>query len=127
MIAATMKQLVRLPIVAAVLLSLSGIQWTFAQKPVTGVEARTIAEDAYIYAFAMMESYQTWRTQAVDRSANGYVGGFNVFRHYSEPFTPANKASFTAVVLLLLTLVGIQPAITPRPSVDLSQNPPIFP
>ena len=39
----------------------------------------------------MMESYQTWRTQAVDKTANGYVGGFNVFRHYSEPFTPDNK------------------------------------
>ncbi len=53
-------------------------------------EARGISRDAYIYAFAMMESYQTWRTQAVDKNANGYVGGFNVFRHYSEPFTPAN-------------------------------------
>ena len=39
----------------------------------------------------MMESYQTWRTQAVDKTANGYVGGFNMFRHYSEPFTPDNK------------------------------------
>jgi hypothetical protein len=39
----------------------------------------------------MMESYQTWRTQAIDKTANGYVGGFNVFRHYSEPFTPDNK------------------------------------
>ena len=39
----------------------------------------------------MMESYQTWRTQAVDKTANGYVGGFNKFRHYSEPFTPDNK------------------------------------
>jgi len=39
----------------------------------------------------MMENYQTWRTQAVDKTANGYVGGFNVFRHYSEPFTPDNK------------------------------------
>jgi hypothetical protein len=54
-------------------------------------ETRAIAKDAYIYAFAMMESYQTWRLQAVDKSAKGYIGGFNVFRHYSEPFTPANK------------------------------------
>jgi hypothetical protein len=54
-------------------------------------EARAIARDAYIYAFAMMESYQTWRAQAVDKTAPGYVGGFNVFRHYSEPFTPDNK------------------------------------
>ena len=54
-------------------------------------EAQAIAKDAYVYSFAMMESYQTWRAQAVDKTSNGYVGGFNVFRHYSEPFTPENK------------------------------------
>lgn len=60
-------------------------------QAVSAAETQAIAKDAYIYAYAMMESYQTWRTQAVDKSANGYVGGFNVFRHYSEPFTPDNK------------------------------------
>jgi hypothetical protein len=58
---------------------------------VSPAEAQAIARDAYVYSYAMMESYQTWRTQAVDKTANGYVGGFNVFRHYSEPFTPDNK------------------------------------
>ncbi len=52
---------------------------------------QAIAKDAYVYSYAMMESYQTWRAQTVDKTANGYVGGFNVFRHYSEPFTPDNK------------------------------------
>ena len=32
-----------------------------------------------------------WRTQAVDKSRERYVGGFNVYRHYSGPFTPDNK------------------------------------
>ena len=59
-----------------------------AQSP---PEARAIAKDAYIYAFAMLESYQTWYSQAVDKSSNAYVGGFNVYRHYSEPFTPDNR------------------------------------
>ena len=54
-------------------------------------EARAVAKEAYIYAYAMMESYQTWRSQAVDKSNPGHVGGFNVFRHYSRPFTPDNK------------------------------------
>jgi hypothetical protein len=39
----------------------------------------------------MTESYQTWRKQAVDEKDPGYVGGFNRYRHYSEPFTPDNK------------------------------------
>ncbi len=54
-------------------------------------EARAIARDAYLYAFAMLRSYDTWYRQAVDPSAREYLGGFNVFRHYSEPFTPANR------------------------------------
>ena len=62
-----------------------------AEQTVSPKEAQAIAKEAYIYAYAPMESYQTWRTQAVDKTANGYVGGFNVFRHYSEPFTPDNK------------------------------------
>lgn len=61
-----------------------------AAKGVSPIEGQAIAKDAYIYAYAMMESYQTWRSQAVDKTANGYVGGFNVFRHYSQPFTPDN-------------------------------------
>ena len=60
-------------------------------QTVSPAETQAIAKDAYVYSYAMMESYQTWRTQAVDKTANGYVGGFNVFRHYSEPFTPDNK------------------------------------
>jgi hypothetical protein len=59
----------------------------------TVLPAQAIAKDAYIYSYAMMESYQTWRAQAVDKSSNGYVGGFNVFRHYSEPFTPDKRTS----------------------------------
>jgi hypothetical protein len=60
-------------------------------QTVSPAEVQAIAKDAYIYSYAMMESYQTWRAQAVDKDFNGYVGGFNVFRHYSEPFTPDNK------------------------------------
>jgi hypothetical protein len=60
-------------------------------QTVSPAEARAVAKDAYIYAYAMLESYQTWRSQAVDANSNGYVGGFNVFRHYSEPFTPENR------------------------------------
>lgn len=60
-------------------------------QTISPAEAQAIAKEAYVYSYAMMESYQTWRAQAVDKSANGYIGGFNVFRHYSEPFTPDNK------------------------------------
>ncbi len=53
-------------------------------------EARAIAKDAYIYAFAMLENYNTWYQQAVTKDSSSYVGGFNKFRHYAQTFTPAN-------------------------------------
>jgi hypothetical protein len=78
-------------LIALVGAALCGWPALAAAQSVSPDEARAIAKEAYIYSYAMTESYQTWRTQAVDRNANGYVGGFNVFRHYSEPFTPDNK------------------------------------
>jgi len=84
-----MKKWLRLFLV--LLPGLLASQTTSAEATVSNKEAQAIAKDAYVYSYAMMESYQTWRTQAVDKNANGYVGGFNVFRHYSEPFTPDNR------------------------------------
>ena len=81
----------RMLITVAVGLTIFAAPTKSSAQNVSPAEAQAIAKDAYIYSYAMMESYQTWRTQAVDKSANGYVGGFNVFRHYSEPFTPDNK------------------------------------
>jgi len=34
----------------------------------------------------MLESYQTWYSQAVDKTANGYVGGFNVLILFTATF-----------------------------------------
>ena len=54
-------------------------------------ETRDIAQAAYLYGFAMMESYNTWYPQAVVKTSPVYVGGFNTFRHYAHLFTPENR------------------------------------
>ncbi|QOC27471.1 DUF1254 domain-containing protein [Microbacterium hominis] len=38
----------------------------------------------------MVENYRTLYAQAVDTDDPRFVGGFGQYRHYSEPFTPAN-------------------------------------
>jgi hypothetical protein len=38
----------------------------------------------------MIENYRTLYEQAVDAADPRYTGGFGRYRHYSEPFTPAN-------------------------------------
>ncbi|MFD1959262.1 hypothetical protein ACFSHP_09465 [Novosphingobium panipatense] len=83
-----MRETHQLSMAAALMMTTSS---AFAAPPVTPTEARAIAKQAYIYAYAPMESYQTWRGQAVDPNSPTYVGGFGKFRHYSEVYTPENK------------------------------------
>lgn len=59
-------------------------------KPPTPAEARAIAEDAWLYAYAPLQGYQTFWNQTQNKAFPGYVGGFNQFRHYSRSATPAD-------------------------------------
>jgi hypothetical protein len=59
-------------------------------SPSVPPDAEAIAQEAYVYAYPMLESYQTMYKQVADPSSKEYVGGFGVFRNYSEAFTPAN-------------------------------------
>jgi hypothetical protein len=72
--------------VAASLASLASVQ---AQQR-NADDVRSIAHDAYIYSYPMLENYNTMYKQVVDRAAPEYVGGFGVFRHYSTLYTPEN-------------------------------------
>ncbi len=69
---------------------LAGAAWTAPSQAATPDEAREIARQAYVYGYAPIANYGTWYKQAVDAKAPEYVGGFNVFRNYAEPFTAAN-------------------------------------
>jgi hypothetical protein len=60
------------------------------QSSVSAADARAIAQEAYVYAYPMLENYQTMHEQVVDPASKEYVGGFGVFRNYAEAFTPAN-------------------------------------
>ncbi len=56
----------------------------------TPAEARAIAEEAWLYAYAPLQGYQTFWNQTQNKAFPGYVGGFNQFRHYSRSATPAD-------------------------------------
>jgi len=62
-----------------------------AQDQVTPKEAAAIAEEAYIYAFPMMENYRTMYVQAIDRTAPEYAGSFNQLVHKTELLGPEFK------------------------------------
>jgi hypothetical protein len=81
--------MVRTFTVAAVLVS--GMAAAAFAQSATPDEARVIAKEAYVYAYAPIASYGTWSKQATLPDAPEYIGGFNTFRHYSQAFTPDNK------------------------------------
>jgi hypothetical protein len=60
-------------------------------QPPTPAEARAIAAEAWLYAYAPLQSYQTFWNQTQNSGFPGYVGGLNRFRHYSRLATPADK------------------------------------
>lgn len=62
-----------------------------AANAVSSKEASAIAEEAYVYAFPMMESYRTMYLQAVDRTAPGYLASFNQLTHKDELLGPDFK------------------------------------
>jgi hypothetical protein len=51
---------------------------------------RAIAQEAWLYAYAPLQGYQTLYNQALNKDFPGYVGGFNRFRHYSRLSTPTD-------------------------------------
>jgi hypothetical protein len=60
-------------------------------QTLTPTEAKSIAADAYLYAYALLYNYKTLFQQTADPSFPGYIGGFNRFRHYARGFTPADN------------------------------------
>jgi hypothetical protein len=58
-------------------------------------EARTIAKEAYIYAFPMVEGYKTLYAQAVDKSGPNYRAPFNSIGNTALAFTPNDTAIVT--------------------------------
>ncbi|MER7952952.1 DUF1254 domain-containing protein [Streptomyces sp. NPDC096079] len=56
----------------------------------TPEEARRTAADAWIWGYPLLDAYRTTYQRAIDPEDPRYVGGFGRFRHYAEPFTPAD-------------------------------------
>ena len=61
-----------------------------AQRHHSDPAMKTITAEAWLYAYAPLQGYQTLWNQTQNKTFPGYVGGFNRFRHYSRSATPAD-------------------------------------
>jgi hypothetical protein len=79
-----------MPSIVAVLTFVIASLPAYAQKGIEPGEARAIAAEAFIYAYAPLYNYKTLFQQTQDSSFPGYIGGFGRFRHYARGFTPSD-------------------------------------
>jgi hypothetical protein len=63
-----------------------------AQTGVTPTEARTIARDAYVYGYPMVDSYRIQHAYFVDPKNPEYKAPWNQIRNIPRVFTPEDKA-----------------------------------
>ena len=95
---------------------------TAKDAPVTPEEAQAIAEEAFVYAYPMMENYRTMYVQAIDRTAPGYVGPFNQISHKTELLGPEFKDIVRPNNDTMYSLAWIdlraQPIVVTVPSVE---------
>jgi hypothetical protein len=58
-------------------------------------QARTIAKDAYIYGFPLVDGYKTLYAQAVDATGTDFKAPFNQIGNTANVFTPEDRAIIT--------------------------------
>ena len=59
---------------------------------VTPEQARTIAKEAYIYGFPMVDNYRVQYAYFVNKDDPEYKGGWNEIHNTARVYTPADKA-----------------------------------
>src|ERR1700730_3635362 len=73
-------------------LAAASISSTAIAQHVTATEARSIARDAYIYGFPMVDNYRVMYAYAVDRNSPEFKAPFNEIRNIPRVFSPEDKA-----------------------------------
>ncbi|QDV24191.1 DUF1254 domain-containing protein [Aureliella helgolandensis] len=64
-------------------------------QELSSVEAQTIAREAYIFGFPIVESYRSMYDSAIDTTAKEFKAPLNTLKHEANLFTPADKGVVT--------------------------------
>src|ERR1700749_4870879 len=93
-----------------------------ASNNLTPQEARSLAKEAYIYAFPMAANYQTMYKQAIDKNSPDYRGVFNSLNSAKSVATPEEKFvvtpnSDTAYSYLWMDL-RVEPLVITMPKIE---------
>jgi hypothetical protein len=64
----------------------------FAREPLAAEQARTIAREAYIYGFPMVEHYRVQHEYFIDRGGPEFKAPWNTIHNVARVFTPEDRA-----------------------------------
>ncbi|MDX1926971.1 MAG: DUF1254 domain-containing protein [Pirellulaceae bacterium] len=95
------------------------------QTNLTPAEARTIAKEAYIYGFPMVDSYRVMHAYFVDSANPEYKADWNQIRNFARVFTPEDKAVQTPNSDTPYSFLGLdlraEPIVLTVPEVEKSR------
>jgi hypothetical protein len=93
-----------------------------AQTSILPAEARSIAAEAYIYGFPIVDGYKTLYAQAVDTEGSDFKAPFNTIGNTANVFTPEDRAIITPNSDTPYSFVWLdlraQPVLLSLPKVD---------
>ncbi len=98
--------------------------WTVpgVAQELTPVEVQSIAREAYIYGFPMVENYRMMYASAIDRDSQDFAAPFNTLQHEANVFTAADTDVVTpnadVVVSLLWMDLRTQPIVLSVPEIE---------
>ncbi|MGE2720788.1 DUF1254 domain-containing protein [Mycolicibacterium celeriflavum] len=85
-------------------------------------QARTIAKEAYIYGFPLVDSYRIRYSYFVDKESPEYKGGLNEIHNEAELYTPEDKAVRTPNADTPYSMLGLdlrtEPLVLTVPPVE---------
>jgi len=89
------RPLVRLAAAAAVILAAFiglGTATAAGADTISPDDAKAVAEEAYVFAYPMLENYRTMFVQAIDPQSKAYAGPFNQLHHATALAGPESRA-----------------------------------
>src|ERR1700761_3180928 len=92
------------------------------QSVMSPTEVRTIAKDAYVYGYPMVQTYLTMYAFSIDRDGPQYKGPFNAALSFARVFTPLDTAFVTPNSDTPYTFLGLdlrtEPIVLTIPSIE---------
>src|SRR5580658_2162604 len=85
-------------------------------------QTRSVAEEAYVYGFPLVDEYLTMYAFSVDKKSPQYKGPFNSMLHFARVFTPDDTAFVTPNSDTPYTFLGLdlraEPVVLTVPPIE---------